>query len=42
MDNSRVAAKFQRVSNVMVVETFPRNVAGKTMKRVLQELYRNR
>lgn len=40
--NSRVAAKFQRVSDVMVVETFPRNVAGKTMKRVLQELYRNR
>ena len=40
--NNRVAAKFQRVSDVMVVETFPRNVAGKTMKRVLQELYRNR
>jgi acyl-CoA synthetase (AMP-forming)/AMP-acid ligase II len=40
--NMRVAAKFQRVSDAMVVETFPRNVAGKTMKRVLQELYRNR
>jgi long-chain acyl-CoA synthetase len=40
--NARVAAKFQRVSDVMVVESFPRNVAGKTMKRVLQELYRSR
>lgn len=40
--NARVAAKFQRVSDVMVVDTFPRNVAGKTMKRVLQELYRIR
>src|SRR6516225_7743757 len=37
-----VAAKFQRVSDVMVVETFPRNVAGKTMKRVLQEQHQNR
>ena len=40
--NTRVAAKFQRVSDVMVVETFPRNVAGKTMKRVLQEQHQNR
>jgi long-chain acyl-CoA synthetase len=40
--NSRVAAKFQRVSDVIVVETFPRNVAGKTMKRVLQEQHQNR
>ncbi len=40
--NARVGAKFQRVSDVMVVETFPRNVAGKTLKRVLQEQYRAR
>jgi len=40
--NTRVAAKFQRVGDVMVVDTFPRNVAGKTMKRVLQEQYQNR
>jgi long-chain acyl-CoA synthetase len=40
--NARVGAKFQRVSAVMVVETFPRNVAGKTLKRVLQEQYRAR
>ena len=38
--NARVGAKFQRVSDVMIVADFPRNVAGKTLKRVLQEQYR--
>jgi acyl-CoA synthetase (AMP-forming)/AMP-acid ligase II len=38
--NARVGAKFQRVSDVMVVETFPRNAAGKTLKRVLQDQYK--
>ena len=38
--NGRVSAKFQRVSDVMIVAEFPRNVAGKTLKRVLQEQYR--
>jgi long-chain acyl-CoA synthetase len=38
--NVRVAAKFQRVSDVMIVDDFPRNVAGKTLKRVLQEQYK--
>ena len=37
--NARVGAKFQRVSDVMIVAEFPRNVAGKTLKRVLQERY---
>ncbi len=37
--NARVGAKFQRVTDVMIVEDFPRNVAGKTLKRVLQEQY---
>jgi long-chain acyl-CoA synthetase len=37
--NGRVAAKFQRVSDVMLVDDFPRNVAGKTLKRVLQAQY---
>jgi long-chain acyl-CoA synthetase len=37
--NARVGAKFQRVRDVMVVDTFPRNVAGKTLKRVLREQY---
>jgi acyl-CoA synthetase (AMP-forming)/AMP-acid ligase II len=40
--NARVGAKFQRVTDVMIVEDFPRNVAGKTLKRVLQERYRAR
>jgi acyl-CoA synthetase (AMP-forming)/AMP-acid ligase II len=38
--NARVGAKFQRVSDVVIVDDFPRNVAGKTLKRVLQEHYR--
>jgi acyl-CoA synthetase (AMP-forming)/AMP-acid ligase II len=38
--NARVAAKFQRVSDVMIVDDFPRNAAGKTLKRTLQESYR--
>jgi acyl-CoA synthetase (AMP-forming)/AMP-acid ligase II len=38
--NERVGAKFQRVSDVVIVDDFPRNVAGKTLKRVLQEQYR--
>ena len=34
--NARVARKFQRVTDVMIVDDFPRNVAGKTLKRVLR------
>jgi long-chain acyl-CoA synthetase len=37
--NARVGAKFQRVSAVLICDDFPRNVAGKTLKRVLQERY---
>ncbi len=37
--NARVGAKFQRVSDVMIVDDFPRNIAGKTLKRVLQQQY---
>jgi acyl-CoA synthetase (AMP-forming)/AMP-acid ligase II len=40
--NTRVGAKFQRVSDVMLLHDFPRNVAGKTLKRVLREQYRPR
>ena len=40
--NARVGAKFQRVTDVVIVDDFPRNVAGKTLKRVLQEQYRRR
>jgi acyl-CoA synthetase (AMP-forming)/AMP-acid ligase II len=37
--NDRVEAKFQRVSRVVIMEEFPRNVAGKTLKRVMRENY---
>jgi acyl-CoA synthetase (AMP-forming)/AMP-acid ligase II len=37
--NERVAAKFQRVNDVVIMEEFPRNVAGKTLKRVMREDY---
>jgi acyl-CoA synthetase (AMP-forming)/AMP-acid ligase II len=38
--NSRVDAKFQRISDVILMESFPRNIAGKTLKRELREQYR--
>lgn len=37
--NSRVDAKFQRVSDVVILPAFPRNVAGKTLKREMREHY---
>lgn len=37
--NQRVGAKFQRVSQVVIEEDFPRNVAGKTLKREMREKY---
>ena len=37
--NSRVDAKFQRISDVIIMEVFPRNVAGKILKRELREAY---
>jgi acyl-CoA synthetase (AMP-forming)/AMP-acid ligase II len=38
--NERVAAKFQRVSDVIILSDFPRNVAGKILKRDMRERYR--
>jgi len=38
--NSQVDAKFQRVSDVVIMDVFPRNVAGKTLKREMREQYR--
>lgn len=35
--NENVGAKFQRVSDVVIVEAFPRNIAGKVLKRVMRE-----
>ncbi len=34
--NARVAAKYQRVDRVLVLDDFPRNAAGKTLKRELR------
>ena len=38
--NSRVDAKFQRIRDVVVMESFPRNVAGKMLKREMRAAYR--
>ena len=35
--NEHVSAKFQRVYRVIITEEFPRNIAGKTLKRVIRE-----
>ena len=35
--NERVAARYQRVREVVIAAEFPRSVAGKTLKRVLRE-----
>jgi acyl-CoA synthetase (AMP-forming)/AMP-acid ligase II len=37
--NERVAARYQRVSQVVIMDSFPRSVAGKTLKRELRESY---
>ena len=35
--NARVAAKYQRLNSVEIVPDFPRNAAGKTLKRSLRD-----
>ncbi|TVR97706.1 MAG: AMP-dependent synthetase, partial [Rhodospirillales bacterium] len=37
--NSRVGAKFQRLHDAVFYEEFPRNVAGKTLKREMRARY---
>lgn len=37
--NARVEAKFQRLSDLLILEDFPRNVAGKTLKREIKATY---
>ncbi len=37
--NARVAAKYQRVARVLILADFPRNAAGKTLKRELRAPY---
>jgi acyl-CoA synthetase (AMP-forming)/AMP-acid ligase II len=37
--NSRVEARFQKISDVVFVNQMPRNVAGKTLKNELKDNY---
>ncbi len=37
--NERVAARFQKVGEVMIRQEFPLSVAGKTLRRVLRDTY---
>ncbi|MBI2313088.1 MAG: acyl--CoA ligase [Betaproteobacteria bacterium] len=37
--NQRVGARYQQVSEVVIMEDFPRNTAGKTLKRQMREPY---
>lgn len=37
--NARVDAKFQRLHDVMIMEAFPHNVAGKILKREMRTMY---
>jgi acyl-CoA synthetase (AMP-forming)/AMP-acid ligase II len=37
--NERVAARYQRVSEVILMKDFPRSAAGKTLKREMREPY---
>ena len=37
--NGRVEARFQKISDVLIVDRMPRNVAGKTLKIELREQY---
>jgi len=37
--NERVGAKFQRVAYVSILKEFPRNVAGKILKREMRDKF---
>ena len=37
--NERVGAKYQRLSGLVILDAFPRNVAGKTLKREIRKRY---
>ena len=37
--NTCVAARYQRVSQVVIMKEFPRSAAGKTLKREMREPY---
>jgi acyl-CoA synthetase (AMP-forming)/AMP-acid ligase II len=40
--NARVGAKFQRIHEVVFYDEFPRNIAGKILKREMREAYGKR
>jgi acyl-coenzyme A synthetase/AMP-(fatty) acid ligase len=40
--NARVGAKFQRIRDVVFYDEFPRNIAGKILKREMREAYKQR
>ena len=40
--NAHVDAKFQRVSEVVILDSFPRNVAGKTLKREMRKRFQRK
>ena len=37
--NERVGARFQKLSSVVMLDEFPRNAAGKTLRRELRDMY---
>jgi long-chain acyl-CoA synthetase len=37
--NQHIEARYQKVSDVMIIDELPRNIAGKVLKRVLKEKY---
>jgi acyl-CoA synthetase (AMP-forming)/AMP-acid ligase II len=37
--NARVGAKYQRIADAVLLEAFPRNIAGKTLKHELRARY---
>ena len=37
--NERVGARYQQVCDIVLVTEFPRNAAGKTLKRVMRDVY---
>jgi acyl-CoA synthetase (AMP-forming)/AMP-acid ligase II len=39
--NQNVGAKFQRVADLVILDYFPRNASGKTLKRSIRETYIN-
>ncbi len=37
--NARIEARYQKVSQIVILDEFPRSTAGKTLKRVMREPY---